>query len=136
MESDMFLDSLSVSILGEGTIYYQIDGGPAVRYEGPFTIRKACDLTAWAEKDGRKSFETRSRVRQIMQDRDIRILRRYSRQYTAGGDEGLIDGTRGGLNWRTGGWQGYQATDFEAIVDLRESKPLKVIGAGFCQDAR
>jgi len=136
MESDMFLDSLTVGISGEGTLWYAVDDGPAQKYEGPFTVRKACTLSAWSEKDGRKSFVTRSRVRQILQDRDIRLTYRYSRQYTAGGDEGLIDGTRGGLNWRTGGWQGYQATDFEAVIDLREVKPLHTLGAGFCQDAR
>ena len=136
IESDMFLDSLTVGISGEGTLWYAVDDGPAQKYGGPFTVRKACTLSAWSEKDGRKSFVTRSRVRQILQDRDIRLTYRYSRQYTAGGDEGLIDGTRGGLNWRTGGWQGYQATDFEAVIDLREVKPLHTLGAGFCQDAR
>ena len=81
-------------------------------------------------------YRTRCAVHQISRDRDISIHSRYSRQYTAGGDEGLIDGFRGGLNWRTGGWQGYQDTDFEAVVDLRAERPLSRLGAGFCQDAR
>ena len=136
MDNDIFTESLTVAIQGEGAIYYTVADGPAQCYTGPFTVTQACDLTAWAEKDGQRSFVTRSHVRQVQKDRAIKIHSRYSRQYTAGGDEGLIDNTRGGLNWRTGGWQGYQDTDFEAVLDLLEERPLSVVGAGFCQDAR
>ena len=136
MDNDIFTESLTVAIQGEGALYFTVGDSDAMRYTGPFTVMEACDLTAWAEKDGQKSFVTRCHVRQVQKDRAIRILSRYSRQYTAGGDEGLIDGTRGGINWRTGGWQGYQDTDFEAVLDLLEERQLNVVGAGFCQDAR
>ena len=136
MPNDIFADSLTIALQGEGDIYYTVAGGAPRRYEGPFTVTEACELTAWSQKDGRKSFVTRSRVRQVQRDRAIQIHSRYSRQYNAGGDEGLIDNTRGGLNWRTGGWQGYQDTDFEAVLDLLREQPLSVVGAGFCQDAR
>ena len=75
-------------------------------------------------------------MRQVQKDRAIKILARYNRQYNAGGDTGLIDGTRGSINWRTGGWQGYQDTDFTAVLDLLQERPLSIVGAGFCQDAR
>ena len=136
MQSDIFTDSLTVAIQGEGTIYYTVADGPAQKYAGPFTVYEPCQMTAWAERDGQKSFVTRTRVRQVQKDRAIKILSRYNRQYNAGGDEGLIDSTRGGTNWRTGGWQGYQDTDFVAILDLLQERRLSVIGAGFCQDAR
>ena len=137
MDSDIFTDSLAVEIKGgDGTTYYTVAGSEPMVYEGPFTVHEACELTAWSEKNYRKSFVTRCHVRQVQKDRAVKILSRYSSQYTAGGDEGLIDGTRGGLNWRTGGWQGYQDTDFTAILDLLEERPLSVVGAGFCQDAR
>ncbi|MBO4586157.1 MAG: GH92 family glycosyl hydrolase [Bacteroidales bacterium] len=136
MDNDIFTESLDVAIQGEGTIYYTVADGPAQKYQGPFTVYEPCQMTAWAERDGKRSFVTRCNVRQVQRDRAIKILSRYSRQYTAGGDEGLIDSTRGRLNWRTGGWQGYQDTDFEAILDLLEPRAVKVLGAGFCQDAR
>ena len=134
--NDIFTDSLTVSLIGEGTIYYTIADAPAQKYVGPFTVYEPCQMTAWAERDGRRSFVTRSRVRQVQKDRAIKILSRYNRQYNAGGDEGLIDNTRGGTNWRTGGWQGYQDTDFTAILDLLQERHIGVVGAGFCQDAR
>ena len=136
MENDIFTDSLEVAILGEGTIFYRIAGGAETLYTGPFTVSEPCTLEAWSIRNGRRSFVTRSRVRQVQKDRAITILSRYSRQYNAGGDTGLIDGTRGSLNWRTGGWQGYQDTDFTAVLDLLEERPLSIVGAGFCQDAR
>ena len=136
MDNDIFTDSLNVAIQGEGTIYYTVANAPAQKYVGPFTVYKPCEMTAWAQRDGQKSFVTRTRVRQVQKDRAIKILSRYNRQYNAGGDEGLIDNTRGGTNWRTGGWQGYQDTDFVAILDLLQERHLSVIGAGFCQDAR
>ena len=136
MPNDIFTDSLTVAIQGEGSIYYTVADGPAQKYVGPFTVYEPCQMTAWAERDGQKSFVTRTRVRQVQKDRAIKILSRYNRQYNAGGDEGLIDSTRGGTNWRTGGWQGYQDTDFVAILDLLQERHLSVIGAGFCQDAR
>ena len=136
MDNDIFTDSLTVAIQGEGTIYYYVADGPVQQYQSPFTVYEPCLLTAWAERDGARSFVTRTRVRQVQKDRAIKILSRYNRQYNAGGDEGLIDSTRGGTNWRTGGWQGYQDTDFVAILDLLQERHLSVIGAGFCQDAR
>lgn len=54
----------------------------------------------------------------------------------AGGPEALIDGQRGPANWRLGGWQGYQGTDFEAVVDLGKSQPTGYLAAGFVQDVR
>ena len=136
MDNDMFTDSLSVSIIGEGEIWCTVAGGEPQLYCGPFVLREPCELTAWSEKDGRKSFVTRSKVRQVRRDRAVTLHSRYLRSYTAGGDEGLIDGARGPLNWRTGGWQGYQDTDFEAVLDLLEVRQLTSLGAGFCQDAR
>ena len=138
MSNDIFTDSLTVAIQGEGTIYYTVAsyGGQAQKYVGPFTVYEPCQMQAWAERDGKQSFITWCSVRQVQKDRAIKILSRYNRQYNAGGDEGLIDSTRGGTNWRTGGWQGYQDTDFVAILNLLQERHLSVIGAGFCQDAR
>ena len=136
MDGDIFAGSMQVALSGEGEIMYRIGAGKFRRYEGPFTISEPCTMEAYSVLDGERSFTTRSTVYKIQSDRDISILSPCSSQYTAGGPEGLIDGRRGGVNWRTGGWQGYQDTDFEAVVDLRSVRKLSLLGAGFCQDAR
>jgi predicted alpha-1,2-mannosidase len=66
----------------------------------------------------------------------IKIQSKYNPQYTAGGDEGIIDGMQADENWRKGGWQGYQAQDFECVVDLQKPMSIFQINASFLQDTR
>ena len=137
MENDIFADSLQVSIeAAEGILLFRRKGGMFMPYTGPFIVRETSKLEAFLRTDAGVSATTLCNVYKIHSDRDIDIRSRVSRSYTAGGPEALIDDRRGGLNWRTGGWQGYQGVDFEAVIDLREVRPLSRAGAGFCQDAR
>ena len=148
MENDIFLDPMEVSIANTADgaeVFYRIlpAGVPEtgstegfVRYAAPFTVKDNCTLRAYSRKDGQVSAITSCSVHKIHNDMRITLGARYNRQYSAGGDEGLIDGFRGTTNWRTGGWQGYQDTDFTATVELLEPRTLSEIGAGFCQDAR
>ena len=148
MENDIFLDPMEVSIANAADgaeVFYRIlpTGAPEtgstdgfVRYAAPFTVKDNCTLRAYLRKDGQVSAITSCSVHRIHNDMRITLGARYNRQYSAGGDEGLIDGFRGTTNWRTGGWQGYQDTDFTATVELLEPRTLSEIGAGFCQDAR
>ena len=66
----------------------------------------------------------------------IKINSKYNPQYHAGGDEGLIDGIFGSENWRKGDWQGYQGQDFEAVIDLNQTKRVSSLSARFLQDSR
>jgi hypothetical protein len=66
----------------------------------------------------------------------VKLNCKYNKQYTAGGDAGIIDGLAGYKDWRKGGWQGYQSQDFEAIVDLQEKKEISEISSNYLQDSR
>ena len=137
VDSNIFTDEAKVSIAGEGNIFWRIAGKGSFRpYTGPFVIKEGCTMEAYSERDGKRSFTSRCTLYKAFSDRDIELHSQYSGQYTAGGPDGLIDSRRGGINWRTGGWQGYQDSDFEAVVDLRSNKHIKKISAGFLQDAR
>jgi hypothetical protein len=59
-----------------------------------------------------------------------------NKQYAAGGSEALIDGIYGYQNWRKGNWQGYQSVDVEVIIDLKESKNIKLLKSSYLQDSR
>ena len=48
----------------------------------------------------------------------------------------MIDGIRGTLNFASGEWQGYQAQDFTAVIDLQKETEIKSLGGGFLQNAR
>ena len=60
----------------------------------------------------------------------------YSKQYAAGGPDGIINGVRGDVNWRKGEWQGYQGQDFDAIIDMEKVQEISSVSVGFLQDTR
>jgi hexosaminidase len=65
----------------------------------------------------------------------VKLTYPYSEKYSAGGVEALTDGLRGSDSFRGGdnSWQGYQGTDFEAVVDLGDLTKIKKISVGFFQ---
>ena len=71
MATDIFTDSLSVSLSGEGQLFYRIGEGAFRPYDGPFTIYEPCTMEAYSQVGERRSFTTRSAVHQIARDRDI-----------------------------------------------------------------
>ena len=66
----------------------------------------------------------------------VSIAGKYNPQYSAGGDQALIDGVFGSEEWRAGGWQGYQSQDFECVIDLKEPTTLNYLGIRFLSDQR
>lgn len=54
----------------------------------------------------------------------------YAPQYSAGGDDALTDGVRGGWTHGDRRWQGFNG-DFEATVDLGAIKTISSVGADF-----
>ncbi|HEX5131936.1 MAG TPA: discoidin domain-containing protein, partial [Candidatus Krumholzibacteria bacterium] len=107
------------------------------RFEAPFAITESAVVRAIAvSSSGEASHVTTARYHKFPNDWAIDIHGTYNRQYTAGGDDGIIDGLRGDLEWRKGGWQGYQGQDFEAVIDLRRERDVTHLAAGFLQDTR
>jgi predicted alpha-1,2-mannosidase len=115
---------------------YAIDG--LIDREG-IVIRNSCTLR-FASFDGISgdvvSPISTSRFFKIPHTYTISILSKYNPQYTAGGDQGIIDGLQADENWRKGGWQGYQAQDFECVIDLQKAMSVFSFNASFLQDTR
>ncbi|MCB9251071.1 MAG: glycoside hydrolase family 92 protein [Flavobacteriales bacterium] len=124
------------------TVYYQFKDSSDSKiyiYREPFFINESCKIRAFSnfEISGKK-FELSTEAQFIKKPNNwtVNLNSKYNKQYHAGGDNGLIDGIRGDIEWRKGQWQGYQGQDFEAIVDLKSGKDLIQIGASFLQDTR
>ena len=145
----VFKDTTNVSIklianeptevfLMDSKILYSLDGSePKIEYREPFAVDKTVTVKAIAvNKKGDKSFPVEAKLNKMPHDWSVKILSKYNRQYTGGGDFGLIDGIRGTLNWASGEWQGYQDQDFVAVIDLKEETEIKRLGGSFLQDAR
>src|SRR5688572_3476901 len=68
-------------------------------------------------------------------DWTAKVISGYSRQYTGGGDNAIIDGIRGTVNFASGEWQGVQGKTYEAVVDLQRETPISEVGGSFLQVA-
>jgi predicted alpha-1,2-mannosidase len=142
-DSDSFRESMEVeldSFDDDASILYTTDRDAPVeqwqRYEGAIEIRKSSRLRFVAEREDSKSPVVEAYLHKLPNDWKVELASVPNPQYRAGGPQALIDGLRGDANWRTGGWLGFQDTDFSATVDLGKRRPLRRAGASFLQDQR
>jgi hypothetical protein len=137
-----FMDSTLVSLscpIKQAKIYYTLNGrDPDLKsqlYTRPITVTKTTTLKAFAITPGNEpSFSINAVFTKIPAGRKIKLNTKYAGQYSAGGDLAMIDFIRGGENFRTGSWQGYEGVNIDAIVDLGHVQPLKRISLGCFQD--
>lgn len=120
-------------------IHYTVDkSNPNVNspvYKMPFEITKTTTIKAIAiNKNGIKSGITQTTFHKLDPNISIDIKNEYASQYSAGGDNALIDHIRGGNNYRNGLWQGYYHVPLEAIINLGKSTKIKSLSIGFLQD--
>jgi predicted alpha-1,2-mannosidase len=143
-----FTDSLKISIeyyfdgeyFCEYNGYYVIDDGLPIKYTNSFYISKNSSIKAFSVDTNYSRNDTSNLSIAHFYKRphnySIKLNCTYNKQYTADGDDGIIDGLYGDKDWRKGGWQGYQSQDFEAVIDMKEVKNINEISANFLQDTR
>ncbi len=93
-------------------------------------------LTVFAEKNGRKSVALSTEFYKIDPSISIELGSTYANEYNAGGNDALIDGIRGTIDFRTGAWQGYRNQDVIATLDLGEGKMVETVETSFLQNQR
>lgn len=142
--SRVFEDSLVVKIESSNhndKIYYSVEDQPGGKktyeyYSAPFSVKKSVAVSAFCDNNGTKSDTVSGNFYKRPNHWKIKIASKYNQQYTAGGDEGIIDGLHGTTNWRKGDWQGYQAQDFTAVVDLLKEQKISLVSSTYLQDTR
>jgi hypothetical protein len=127
------------SVVPGARIHYTTDGRePAAdspRFTGPFVIDASTTLKARSLADGfPPSLVISASFIALPEGMRVILTNRYSTMYAAGGDFALIDGIRGGTDFRSGAWQGYHGVDLEAVVDLGAVRAIERIATGFLQD--
>ena len=141
-ENPFIKDSkVSMSATAGSTVFYTLDGSfptlESKQYVEPFIIDKSLTIKAFATSNGKASKTAIAKIHQLPHPNwKVNLNCVYNQQYTAGGDAGIIDGLFGSIDWRKGGWQGFQSQDFEVIIDLTSEKEIKSISANFLQDSR
>ncbi len=141
----VFKDPLQIALSSNdknSKLYYTIDGSTptthSTSYLSPFLINKTTTIKLIAVNTNEEKSLVTSGIfyKKPHPDWKIKINAVYNPQYTAGGDEGIIDGIHGDINWRKGEWQGYQSQDFEAIIDLGKEQEILSCKANFLQDSK
>lgn len=79
-----------------------------------------------------RPFGTPTRIHHAGVGCGIEVTHPCSPKYPAGGPAALIDGSRGAANHDVN-WQGFEARDLEAVIDLGSERSISMIGAGFLQ---
>lgn len=130
------------SALPNTELYYTLDGKEpnknAIKYTGEFAINDGATVKAIAYKNGFKtSFVSTATYKKINNNYTVKINSEINKSFTGGGNDALIDGVRGSLNWRVGNrWQGFWGRDFEAILDLGKTQFVKSVSIGALQDTQ
>ena len=136
-----FTDQAIVEIgaVGGAVIRYTMSGREvspnSTIYQGPILIDRTREFRAKAFIGNNSSAEIVAIYHKIEGGKSIQLDSEYANQYSAGGDRALIDYQKGGVNYRTGKWQGYQE-DLVATVDLGQVKNISKVGVGFLQDIK
>ena len=115
-------------------VYYALDNDDFKIYEKPFTIVKDTKVKLYSEKGSIKSPVLTTPFYKIDPNLSITLESDFANQYSAGGNDALIDGIRSTKNYRTGSWQGYWDQDLVAIVDLGSVKDISNITTTFLRD--
>ena len=146
-ENKMFKDSLLVNMYSlnpnKPNVYYTMVGAdenllketPIKAFTKPFYIKNSVKIHVHSNNKI-ENYLNEAYFHKIPNNWTVKLNCKYNKQYTAGGDAGIIDGLSGYKDWRKGGWQGYQSQDFEAVVDLQEKKEISEISSNYLQDSR
>lgn len=103
----------------------------------PIVLHHSGTVTAYAvDRHGNKGPVVTARFIKVEGVRNITLGSNYANQYSAGGHNALVDGLRGGVDFRSGEWQGYQGQDVSATIDLGRVMKLKRAGISALQDQK
>lgn len=112
-----------LSAQGAVDIYYTLDGTePSVessKYVGPIDIISDCTLVANTFRSGVQTYPT---VKRFTHHKalgcEVSLLTQPKERYAGGAPTSLTDGVRGGENFNSAEWSGWQGDPIEVVVDL------------------
>lgn len=134
-KNHLFTDTLSVSAefqLKGSQLYYTLDGSPptsnALLYKAPILLSKSTTLKIRAYYKDLQPSEIKTvtflKVNQQLPIKSIRLEHPPSEQYAGKGAKTLIDLQKGGANFKTQQWLGFNGND--AVIDIAFSKKQRL----------
>lgn len=124
--------TVTLSTQGNGDIYYTLDGSmptaSSQKYEAPVEVKENAEIKAVVVRPSGSSREFSEKVyfsKATM--KPVTLKEEPSRGYIFNGAPVLADGLKGGENYKTGRWLGFQGKDVDAIIDLKEPMDISKI---------
>lgn len=130
--------TLTLAHLDEGAkMEWSADGGASWSVsEGPIDVNETTEVLARAILHGDTSVTVNHRILKVDHHWTMALDNPPSNQYSAGGDQALIDGIEGGNDFRTGEWQGFWGEPCVATLDLGEVQAVSRVALGALQDIK
>jgi len=129
-----FTDTLSVTVFGNGHCTVRRDTlSRTCPMNEPFVLARS--YTVEVDWDSHRA-PVMASFTKVDGSRTIQLASSFANQYAAGGENALIDGLRGSIDFRTGEWQGYEGKDLLATIDLGKPRTVKRIGLSVLQDQK
>lgn len=134
-----FMDKNEIKLASpdpESEIFYAVNGGKFQAYKDGKSIlfEESGNLCIYAMKNDNKSATLCTDFVKRKNTLSIQLNSQYADTYNGGTPDALIDGLRGGRDFRTGGWQGFEGKHLECIVDLSKLQAINQVSCGFLQD--
>ncbi|MDY0343513.1 MAG: GH92 family glycosyl hydrolase [Lentimicrobium sp.] len=122
-------------------IYYTLNGAEpdrkSLKFEHPLSFTETTHLKFRSYAEGFPPSEIQTAVYTKMPDfLELQLLSDYASQYSGSGPNNLIDGLKGSTDFRLGGWQGYEGTDLDAIIYIKNNETADSVSLRFLQDER
>jgi hexosaminidase len=120
-------------------IRYTIDGtepGPAsILYQQPFELNSSAGVKAITVSNKVvKGIPSQQNILvNLASGKPVSILKPYSFKYPANGDQAMTDGLLGLSSYKSG-WQGYEGSDAEFVVDLLQPTTIKTVRIRFVKN--
>lgn len=119
-------------------VHYTTDGtepaSTSPRYTRPIPVRPPSLVRFRAKRGEAWSPLVQAPLRWIDPGVKLTLRHPFSSQYPAGGEFALLDGVRGGSDFRLGAWQGFEGVDLEAEIDLGAARDIHRLSTGFLHD--
>jgi predicted alpha-1,2-mannosidase len=123
---------------GADAIHYTTDGSePGVAspvWSGPLIVTASTDVKLRARRGQDWSPVTDAPAVKLSEQLKLTLRNQPHAQFAAGGAAALVDGVRGGNDFRLGGWLGFYGADLDGVIDLGTERAIKKVSASFLQD--
>ena len=138
---EVFVDAAEIRLVAADpadALFYTLDGTEpdesSSRYVSPLQVATPGSVTFRARRGADWSPTVLASWRRIDPRLRLTLRNPVHPQYRAGGELALIDGLRGGTDFRLGTWQGYYGVDLDADLDLGETREVRRVAVGFLHD--